>query len=350
MGRPCICCLKASSSSSGSSSSFTGSSGSGSTISSSSSSSSDTRLCLQCCPDFPQACSTPDPSEIIDCTNDQPPSRQGRCTCVCECEVPDPAFPNTGFVNCFLPFDNCAESVNDNCTNVPELRCFCPLEGNPCDPDDPLGLAACEVEDNPDNEGRSLFMRGATGTEDTGTSGPTFFIEGVEASEGPNLPSTGTTGTLSGSSAGCHWTSPGNITTDNGTGASGGACTGGGYSQYLKSQGHSFSIPTGATIDGIEVRIERQAGATRHTDRLVQVTNGDGAGGYSATNLANGTSWNTTGVFTYGGPTELWGETWTPAKINGFLFGAAVSVDVTSSMLATTVECDFIDIKVYYTP
>jgi len=359
MGRPCICCAKASSSSSPSSSSSSGGSGSSGSISSTGSSGSGVILCLVCCGDGGFApCSSFPEEEVIDCSPAIPPSRSGRCTCGTECECnADPASGLGGFWDCGTS-DPCGQANDTACINHPELTCVCPFEtGGECNPDLPGPLTNCIIDEEVDGGGNgnsSFFIMGNTGSEDTGTSGPSFFIEGASGatSEGPNLPVNGTTAALTGSSSSCHWAagSASNITADDGSVCAGGSCTSGGYSNYLKSQGHGFSIPTGATIDGIEVRIDRQAGGTRHTDRLVQVTNGDGSGGYSATNLANATDWSNTGVYTYGGPTELWGETWTPAKINSFLFGVAVAVDVTSFFVATTADCDYIDVKVYYTP
>lgn len=346
MGRPCICCIQISSESVSSGSSGSSGGPSSGSISSASSGSGDI-FCGTCC--TPLNCSGVDPEDKIEC--DGVPNYGGRCTCVCSCEDIGGGVLK---YNCETPAssDSCPDVNIAACQGYPENICVCPLvDGEECFVEGEVGTN-CIIEDNPNNDGRSGFIRGATGTDDTGITGPTFFIEGASGatSEGPNLPLTGSTGTLSGSTAACHWTSPTNISADDGSVASGGSCTSGGYSNYLKSQGHSFNIPTGATIDGIEVRIERQAGGTRHTDRHVQVTNGDGSGGYSATDLANGTDWSNTGVYTYGGPTELWGETWTPAKINSFLFGVAVAVDVTSFFVATTADCDYIDVKVYYTP
>ena len=67
-------------------------------------------------------------------------------------------------------------------------------------------------------------------------------------------------------------------------------------------------IPAGATIDGIEVRIERNGGdffgTAQTSDDNVQLIKG---GTRSGNNKAAG-NWPTSDTYdTYGGPTDLWG-------------------------------------------
>lgn len=97
---------------------------------------------------------------------------------------------------------------------------------------------------------------------------------------------------------------------------------------YLWSTGYSFSIPGGATIEGIFVEWLRASGESVSgdsvTDNSVRLIK---AGTVVGTDLASGTSWpEDIPVYqTYGGPTSLWGTTWTPAQVNASNFGVALA-------------------------
>jgi len=99
-------------------------------------------------------------------------------------------------------------------------------------------------------------------------------------------------------------------------------------SEYLQGRNFNFAIPTNAIIQGIQVSIERYtSGVTPpfNRDNEVRLLK---AGVISGTNKANTTDdWPTSeGIATYGGVSDLWGTTWTPADINHANFGVALSV------------------------
>lgn len=118
------------------------------------------------------------------------------------------------------------------------------------------------------------------------------------------------------------------------------------YSHYLKATNFGFAIPAGATIDGIKVQIERKpGGASQVNDYQVRIVKWDGGIGTTDRGLPG--YWSTTeAYYTYGGSSDLWGETWTPARINDVDFGAALSVYLEILGIAYV---DHIRIKVYYT-
>ena len=120
-----------------------------------------------------------------------------------------------------------------------------------------------------------------------------------------------------------------------------------GFTQELRGTSLGLSIP--ADPDGIEVTIERNTaggGATVFTDNLVQLIKGGTPGG---DNKASATAWNTTeDTITYGGPTDLWGQTWTAADINASTFGVLLRAQRAGSS-GQTAQVDHIQIKVYYT-
>lgn len=108
-----------------------------------------------------------------------------------------------------------------------------------------------------------------------------------------------------------------------------------------------FSIPAGATIDGVEVLGERKTSInTRGKDQSVKLIKG---GTVSGNEKANATAYTTSDVqVTYGGPSDLWGLTLTPSDVNASNFGVAFRANNNASGSAT-VSVDVINIKVYYT-
>jgi hypothetical protein len=98
------------------------------------------------------------------------------------------------------------------------------------------------------------------------------------------------------------WTSPGNITGDDATNAS---CNAGASSQYLVARNFSFSIPAGATILGVTVRIEGTEGSagTEAMNARLQDESGTLVG---STKQATFSGTGAT-VYTYGGVNDTWG-------------------------------------------
>jgi hypothetical protein len=121
-------------------------------------------------------------------------------------------------------------------------------------------------------------------------------------------------------------------------------------SQYLKSTNFSFSIPNGATIDGVEVAIERKAssdGSTNVRDLRVRLVKG-GTVQSAEDKAVTGTDWPTTdGTASYGGSSDMWSNSWTRAEINASDFGVVLQAAGTG---VVTGSVDHITITVTYTP
>jgi len=170
------------------------------------------------------------------------------------------------------------------------------------------------------------------------------------ASEGPNSPSTGSTSADSGT---VDWTGPGNITASDNSRAT--ASLGKGVvSYYLRATGFGFNIPTGSTINGITVEIERSiAEATSNTrDESVKIIKDGTITGDEKADT--GTFWpvNSGDAYaTYGGSTDTWGATWTVADINSSNFGVAAQAKnaVPTKPTTETAQVDHIRITVTYT-
>lgn len=159
--------------------------------------------------------------------------------------------------------------------------------------------------------------------------------------QGPNSPTTGVNDTGVGTQS---WTTPGNITASDDTRATlsaGGAVT----SHYLKATGFGFSIPAGATIDGILVEWERNGSVGIGTDNSVRMVKGGVVAGDEKADIVTG--WPASDAYaSYGGATDLWGLTWVPADFSGGGFGAVLSASASG---IGTLALDHVRITVYYT-
>ena len=134
-------------------------------------------------------------------------------------------------------------------------------------------------------------------------------------------------------------------------------------SHYLKATNFGFSIPVGATINGIVVEIERswQNGSSAFGEINDGGSASGGAGGLrivkggsiSSTDRSVGAVWtNTTDAYSsYGSSSDLWGETWTAEDINASTFGFVISVMGFNGPSGTDPQAkvDHIRITVYYT-
>jgi hypothetical protein len=160
----------------------------------------------------------------------------------------------------------------------------------------------------------------------------------AQQSEGPNNPSAATNLAPGGAT----WFPTGNALLSDDLYAS--VSPGGSPTQFLVTTSYGFSIPSAATIVGIEVAIERHASNTNAiSDTTVQLVKGGNT--LVGTNHALAGKWPTTDtVATYGSSSDLWGTTWTPTDINSAGFGVGLSVDDT----AMTAAVDVMTIQVFY--
>ncbi len=142
------------------------------------------------------------------------------------------------------------------------------------------------------------------------------------------------------------WSTPGNITTVGSPYATQNLPSNA-TSNYLQSSNYGFAIPAGAIINGITVNISRQVATTSNMfDNVVSLVKG---GTITGNNLASGNSWpNSFATATYGGATNLWGTTWTPADINASNFGVVLSARSNSGS-TRQLDVDYIQISVTYT-
>jgi hypothetical protein len=124
------------------------------------------------------------------------------------------------------------------------------------------------------------------------------------------------------------------------------------YSDYMKLTNFSMSIPLAVTICGIEVQIDRKAtGLSLFAvvkDYRLHIVKGGTI--ISGTNRASGSGWTgTETTATYGGSSDTWGTTWTPADINNANFGVALSTEISGLLgVFLSADIDNVRITVYY--
>ena len=148
------------------------------------------------------------------------------------------------------------------------------------------------------------------------------------------------------------WSNPDNIKIDDGSDAS--VNLGGGPtedSRGLAASNFDFSsIPSGATIDGIEVRVEDYlvAGGGVSVDwsncRLILADDSDGSENKESELLDPSFSDQTDEA---GGASDLWGETITRADVQDVDFGFFVGVTLVAG--TPTTHVDSMQMKVFYT-
>jgi len=150
-------------------------------------------------------------------------------------------------------------------------------------------------------------------------------------------------------SGGVAWSNPGNIVSSNNVRAI--ADLDEVASDWLRATNFGFTIPSDATIDGIEIAVERhhEGGGNPIQDQQCFLRKSTGQVGSDW--AATATNWPTSdGTATYGGATSLFGTTWTPAEINNSAFGLDLSARKNpTSGVAREARVDHIQIKVYYT-
>jgi hypothetical protein len=111
---------------------------------------------------------------------------------------------------------------------------------------------------------------------------------------------------------------------------------------YQTYKTFGFSIPTGATIDGIEVQVKGYCSLADNFARIELFGASGGTGNQLSQHLPS-----SNGIVTIGGATELWGLTWTLNDLTDAHFGVDLQGFVGNH--TDTIYIDNIQVKVYYT-
>lgn len=122
-----------------------------------------------------------------------------------------------------------------------------------------------------------------------------------------------------------------------------------GLSEHLRASNFGFSIPSGATIDGVLAEINLQANSAnkiKDIDAFLVDENGSNFGDDQRKDEFFPTSPTT---WEYGGSTDKWGASLTPAIINDVDFGVRFKVKNESVTTSWNALVYFIRLTVYYT-
>ena len=169
------------------------------------------------------------------------------------------------------------------------------------------------------------------------------------ATAGPNFPSAAVNNSVAPENTDA-WVNPTNVFSDNATEAQITAASfdSPDISQQLVTSGYGFTIPTGATIDGITVEIDRRSIiASSGVDNRVQLR--DDSGTLVGTNKATATVWPTSStVATYGGAADTWTASPTVTMVNDADFGVVLSAK--ANIANADIGVDFIRVTIDYTP
>lgn len=164
--------------------------------------------------------------------------------------------------------------------------------------------------------------------------------------QGPRDPATAADDSSFGAKA---WGGVNGIFTSGGSAATVSLAGAGDTSHYLVASNFGFTIPLTAKILGIQVDVRRCAQFTQTAkDTRIRLVKG---GTIQSADKSNGADWPGGGAFayqSYGGPTDLWSTTWTPAQINASNFGFALANIWSGSGGAAFLSVDHVRIIVTY--
>lgn len=156
------------------------------------------------------------------------------------------------------------------------------------------------------------------------------------ASTGATFPGTGANVDRGGLA---DWANPGRITADDGSTTD---CNAGTASDYLVASNFGFSVPSDATINGVEVKAEIAEDALG-TEVFSAQLQDDSAALMGAAKTAT-VSGSTLTVYTYGGAADLWSATITPAIVNDADFGVRLWFATSNNA-----HVDYVTLNVTYT-
>lgn len=166
-----------------------------------------------------------------------------------------------------------------------------------------------------------------------------FYTENAPQTDA-TLPGTGANETRSGSDG--SWTNPSNITSP--TTYAYANIGKEEYSDWLRASNFGFSIPTNYTIDGICVTMKCSGGDIEDSSFRLVDANGNNIG----TDKASTVNWSFYTRRVYGGASDTWSASPTPAMINDTDFGIRLSAYNTSSLTGSYAYVYWIRITVYY--
>lgn len=110
----------------------------------------------------------------------------------------------------------------------------------------------------------------------------------------------------------------------------------------------TFSVPSGATIDGVEVQVEAKDLNCNVSCIIGVELSWDGGVTYTTAGYDTGELTSSDVVYTLGGSTDIWGRTWSDTNFSDANFRLRINADVLNGE-TPTIRLDHIQVKVYYT-
>ena len=108
---------------------------------------------------------------------------------------------------------------------------------------------------------------------------------------------------------------------------------------------YGFSIPSGATINGIEMNIVAKVDSTTGSPKICVQLSWDGGSTWTSAKSTNNLTTNSV-TYSLGGSTDTWGRSWSDANFSDANFRVRV-IDVASST-SRDFSLDWVGVKVYY--
>ena len=128
---------------------------------------------------------------------------------------------------------------------------------------------------------------------------------------------------------------------------------------YLVCKNLDSNIPTGASIEGIQIYIDRynsftgEGTVTINDDAIYLTKNGTDTVGNNKSTGATWPSLDTDTYVSYGGVSDLWGATWTASEINDDNFGVMISpnlaYDSGSGENGSSAKIDHVYVEITFT-
>lgn len=116
----------------------------------------------------------------------------------------------------------------------------------------------------------------------------------------------------------------------------------------LDVKNFGFTIPSGATIDGVVAQITWRSANSGRSNYELQIRICKGGSPTGNNKAANTKSTTTYTTVTHGGAADLWGTTLTDSDVNASDFGLSVQYSTDVSQ-ATRAVLDCVQLTVYYT-
>lgn len=120
-------------------------------------------------------------------------------------------------------------------------------------------------------------------------------------------------------------------------------CTGSDKDKH-RFYNYGISLPSGSTIDGIEIRLDGRADSTTGSPKFCVQLSWDGGTTWTSAKSSNNLTTNNA-TYTLGGSSDNWGRTWTDTEMDDANLRVRV-IDISSS--TRTFSLDWVATKVYY--